>query len=121
MTRSPRRPSISAGSLNLRMRLMLLEDRNLPSTTLYVDHSGTYHGHFAYPTISAAVTAAHHGDEIDVAPGTYIEQVTIPAGKDGLTLHSINNWQAVIQAPAVMTAPNAIVRVNGAHDVTIDG
>src|SRR5207244_8466554 len=49
----------------------------------------------------------------------YMEQVTIPAGKDGLTLFSEGDLQAVIKAPLVMTYPKAIVRVNGAQNVTI--
>ena len=72
-----------------------------------------------YPTIQAAVTAASPGAMIKVCPGTYIEQVTIPAGKDGLTLFSESDLQAVIKAPPAMTSPKAIVRVEGAQDVTI--
>jgi parallel beta-helix repeat protein len=72
-----------------------------------------------YATIQAAVTAASPGDKIKVCPGTYTEQVTILAGKNNLSLESEKPLQAVIQAPAVMTTPKAIVRVNGAQDVTI--
>jgi hypothetical protein len=72
-----------------------------------------------YPTIQSAVTAAPPGAMIKVCPGTYVEQVTIPAGKDGLTLFSEGYLQAVIQAPPVMTSPKAIVRVEGAQNVTI--
>ena len=41
-----------------------------------------------YPTIQSAVTAASPGAHITVCPGTYPEQVTIPAGKNNLTLMS---------------------------------
>ena len=41
-----------------------------------------------YLTIQAAVNAAGPGDRIKVCPGEYREQVTIPAGKDGITLYS---------------------------------
>jgi len=72
-----------------------------------------------YMTIQAAVDDAMPGDKIKVCPGTYMEQVTIPAGKDGLTLFAEAAFQAFIKAPLVMTDPKAIVRVNGAQDVTI--
>ncbi len=72
-----------------------------------------------FATIQAAVTAAGAGDHIKVCPGTYVEQVTIPAGKDHLSLESQKPLQAIIQAPAAMASPKAIVRVTGATDVSI--
>jgi Right handed beta helix region len=72
-----------------------------------------------FPTIQSAVTAASPGDKIKVCRGTYIEQVTIPASKDDLTLFAASARQAIIKAPPVMLPPQAIVRVNGAEDVTI--
>ncbi len=72
-----------------------------------------------FTSIQAAVTAAAPGALIKVCPGTYVEQVTIPAGKDGLTLFSEGDLQAIIKAPLVMTPPKAIVRIEGAHDVTL--
>jgi parallel beta-helix repeat protein len=72
-----------------------------------------------FTSIQAAVTAATPGAKIKVCRGTYVEQVTIPAGKDNLTLFSEGDLKAVIKAPPVMTTPKAIVRVNGAHNVTI--
>ena len=65
-----------------------------------------------YLTIQAAVTAANPGAHIRVCPGTYVEQVLIPAGKDNLVLQSQQPLQAVIQAPVVMSSPEAIVRIN---------
>lgn len=70
-------------------------------------------------SIQQAVNDAPPGSMIKVCPGTYVEQVTIPAGKDNLTLFSEGFLQAVIQAPPVMTSPKAIVRVEGAQNVTI--
>ena len=72
-----------------------------------------------YPTIQAAVNAAAPGDRIKVCRGVYQEQVTIPAGKDGIALFSAGFLDAVIKAPPVMIDPGDIVRVNGARDVTI--
>ena len=69
-----------------------------------------------YHTIQSAVTAASAGAMIKVCAGTYIEQVTIPTGKDGLTLYSVPDLQAVIKAPLVMTGRKAIVEVSGAPE-----
>ncbi len=74
-----------------------------------------------YSTIQAAVTAAAPGSEIVVCPGTYVEQVTIPTGKNNLTLRSDKPLAAIIQAPAVMTGNKAIVDVAGVQNVTIRG
>ena len=72
-----------------------------------------------FTSIQAAVDAAPPGAMIKVCAGTYVEQVTIPAGKDGLTLFSVPDLTAVIKAPPVMTLPKAIVRINGAQNVTL--
>jgi nitrous oxidase accessory protein NosD len=70
-------------------------------------------------SIQLAVNSALPGDKIKVCRGTYLEQVTIPVGKDNLTLFSEGALQAIIKAPPVMTVPKAIVWVNGAKNVTI--
>jgi len=75
-----------------------------------------------YTSIQAAVTAAAPGDHIDVCPGTYVEQVVIPAGKDNIRLRSTRRWGAIIKAPAVMAPVNGkftILRIAGAQNVTI--
>ncbi|MBV9658693.1 MAG: right-handed parallel beta-helix repeat-containing protein [Verrucomicrobia bacterium] len=72
-----------------------------------------------YPSIQAAVTAASPGDNIVVSPGTWVEQVVIPAGKDKLTLKSEKPLQAIIKAPPVMVGIKAIVQVDGAQNVKI--
>jgi hypothetical protein len=77
----------------------------------------------ASPTIQGAVTASSSGDTIVVCPGTYVEQVTIPSGKDRLTLISSVRRQAIIKAPAVSNAdynrlrPD-LVRVEGAKEAS---
>ena len=86
---------------------------------LIVDDDGLDCPNAQFVTIQSAVTAATTGDRIKVCRGTYIEQLTIPAGKDDITLFSEGARQAIIRAPLVMAAPQAIVRVNGAQNATI--
>jgi hypothetical protein len=82
---------------------------------------GTSCSDAGYKTISAAVADASSGDRINVCPGTYVEQVTIPAGKDNIQLRSTRRWEAVIKAPPdnPLDPIKAIVRINGGHNVTI--
>lgn len=72
-----------------------------------------------FTTIQSAVTVAQPGAQIKVCPGVYIEQVTIPAAKDGLTLFSEGAFQAVIKAPPAMIGDKAIVLIRGAQNVTL--
>ena len=67
-----------------------------------------------YNTIQQAVDSTPAGSTIDVCPGTYPEQVTIP---DSLTLVGIsanNQGAAVITAPAGGVVPNATSLTSGA-------
>src|SRR5437762_6836443 len=92
-----------------------------PNGGLYAP-PGTSCNNPGYRTIQAAVTAAATGDDINVCPGTYEEQVTIPAGKDNLRLRSTRQWEAVIKVPTVMAPVSGkftILRVAGAQNVTI--
>src|SRR5262245_46464436 len=79
-------------------RLMTLEDRWVPAT-LFVDDDLAQIPNAKYQSIQAAVDASATGDQIVVARGTYIEQVTIPDDKDNLTLRSQQPGKAVIHAP----------------------
>ncbi len=72
-----------------------------------------------FTRIQDAVDAATPGAMIKVCRGTYVEQVKIPAGKDGLTLFSVPDLGAVIKAPLVMSSPKAIVQISGAQNVTL--
>jgi len=74
-----------------------------------------------YSTIQSAVDAAAPHDTVTVCPGTYTEQVLVSAGKDGVTLRARERFAAVIAAPAVMSDPGDIVRIQGARDVTLEG
>jgi len=48
--------------------------------------------------IQQAVDLAAAGDHIRVRPGTYVENVTIPAGKDGVTLSGSGHGSTVVQS-----------------------
>ena len=72
-----------------------------------------------YPTIQAAVTAADPGDRIKVCPGVYVEEVVIPAGKDGIDLFSEGHLQAIIKAPPVFVDPSRSIVTIRAQDVTL--
>jgi hypothetical protein len=84
---------------------------------LRVDDDGAQCATAAFTSIQAAIDAAGPGQRIEVCPGTYTEQITVPAGKDGIDLYSRTKLTAVIKAPAVMADPGDVVRVNGAQDV----
>jgi parallel beta-helix repeat protein len=71
------------------------------------------------PTINGGIALATPGDKIKVCPGTYVEQVKVPAGKDKVTLESQKHWAAIIQAPALMASPKAIVQITASQDVGI--
>jgi nitrous oxidase accessory protein NosD len=90
-----------------------------PPGNLIVDNDGLDCPNAQFTTIQSAVDAAAPGDMIKVCRGVYMEQVMIPAGKNGLTLFSAPDLQAVIKAPPLMADPKAIVRVSGAKNVTI--
>ncbi|HEY2589407.1 MAG TPA: right-handed parallel beta-helix repeat-containing protein [Tepidisphaeraceae bacterium] len=92
-----------------------LEIRQLLSSTLQVGPAGPYH------TIQSAVNAAHKNDTILVSPGTYVEQVVVPASLTGLEIQSKNGpGSTIIQAPATLTGTNAIV-TDLADKFEIDG
>jgi parallel beta-helix repeat protein len=98
----------------VRPALETLECRRVLST-LHVGADEPFH------MIQAAVNAAHPGDKILVDPGTYQEQITIPAADNGLSLVSLRPLSAIIKAPSAMTGNKSIVDVAGAHEVLIAG
>lgn len=89
------------------------------SSSFVVDDDGAQCQGASFTSIQAAVDAAPPGTRITVCDGTYVEQVTIPAGKDRVTLESNRRWSAVIVAPAAMAGAKAILHVTGATQVTI--
>ena len=72
-------------SQSRKLSVEALETRDVPSTLLVDDDSKQFHN-APFTTISAAVAAAHPGDTILVARGTYAEQVVIPQDKDNLKI-----------------------------------
>jgi pectinesterase len=68
-----------------------------------------------YPTIQAAVNAAGSGDVINIAAGTYVEQVTIPSSKTNIRLIGANQSNVKLRAT---TAAQTALTVNGT-DITI--
>ena len=89
------------------------------AATIRVDDDRAQCSNAAFTSIQAAVTAAAPGTRIEVCPGTYQEQVTVPAGKNNLDIYSRNSRAAVIKAPPVMAEPGDIVRINGARNVLL--
>ncbi len=67
-----------------------------------------------YTTITAAVDASYDGDTIEVCDGTYTEAFTI--FQNDLTLESVNQSGATIQAPYRLTPGGAIIEVIGDED-----
>jgi pectin methylesterase-like acyl-CoA thioesterase len=67
-----------------------------------------------YSTITAAVDASYDGDTIEVCDGTYKEAFTI--FQNDLTLESVNQLGATIQAPYHLTEGGAIIEVIGNED-----
>jgi hypothetical protein len=86
-----------------------------------VPPSGTSCNNPGFNRIQDAVNAAAPGDTINVCPGTYPEQVTIPAGKNNLTLRSTSILAAIIKPPVVMVDPGDLVHVAGARNTTLFG
>lgn len=72
-----------------------------------------------FTDIQSAITAAGPGDFIFVCPGTYTEKLTIPAGKNGLTIQSVYWRQATIKVPAALTGNDNLIDINGSLNVTI--
>ena len=101
--------------------VLVVSVANASSTDFRVDDDGADCPNADFTSIQAAVNAAGPGDKVTVCPGTYNEQVTIGAGKDGLRVESQKPLEAVIKAPAVMTEPGDVVRINTAQDVKLKG
>jgi len=104
-------------------RLEILEIRATPAV-LTVDDDLVQNPSAGFTSIQAAVNAAGPNDRINVYPGTYNEQVTIPSKLNGLTI-AANSGTAdrTIISPFNFNADStqAIVHVAGASNVEIKG
>jgi hypothetical protein len=77
-----------------------------------------------YATIAQAIDAASPGDEIDICPALYAEQllITKPLTIQGI---SVNNVNRILIQPTSLAPPvaglsfEAVVTVMGTHDVII--
>src|SRR5262249_5000096 len=101
---------------------------NLNQPVQLFSSSGKLIGTFS--TIQAAVDAADNsGETIRIKNGTYTEQVTIGAGKDGLTIIGESEAGGIVKTPATLAingtsdhwsdAVRADIAVNGVSNVTI--
>jgi len=72
-------------------------------------------------TIQAGVDAAKAGDVVVVHPGLYLETVTIPFAKEGLTMRSKTPGKAVLDARGPAGAGRGPALRIQAADVTLDG
>jgi hypothetical protein len=61
-----------------------------------------------YKTIQAAVTAAAGFDTVSIAAGTYFENVTVPAGKDGLKILGVSKTGTILDP-----SPNSATGFSG--------
>ena len=88
---------------------------------LVVDDDRTECPDAQFVRIQDAVNAASPGDFIKVCRGTYPEYVTVPAGKDGLTVYGTGFLDVYIKAPSagLSTGSRDIVHVAGAKRFTL--
>jgi parallel beta-helix repeat protein len=102
-----------------RPRVEGLEDRLLLSRTWLVDDGVHKVAGAQFHSIQAAINAAAAGDTLNVSPGYYVQQLIIRPGKDNLQIIGLGSQTAIIRAPAVLGDLHAIVRITGAHNVTL--
>src|SRR5271166_5717919 len=115
-----RRNTRTRPSRQLRLEVEAVEGRTLLST-LFVSTTGSFHGHHAFKTIQGAVNAAKPGDTIDVAAGTYHENVVIGKTLSLLGAQAgVNPITGLRTNPAKESTVNSIT-VQSTAKVRIDG
>ncbi len=94
------------------------------TTTLYVDANATSSGDglstsTAFKTITEAIASSTDGDMIDVAAGTYTEQLNV--NKNNLTITAAEGQSPIIQAPSGdFTGIKRLVNLSG-NGITFEG
>lgn len=112
-TRSPRIRSVAfiATSLTLAMTAQ--------AATLNINPTGSDSGNCqasACQTITYALTQATNGDTLQIAAGTYAEELTI---NKSVTLQGAGNTATIIQAPATLTSNPAVPGGSAGQKTTI--
>src|SRR5271157_4268682 len=116
-----RRNTRTRPSRQLRLEVEAVEGRTLLST-LFVSTTGSFLGHPAFTSIQGAVNAAKPGDTIDVAPGTYHENVVIGKTLSLLGAHSgVNPITGLRTNPAKESTVDGSIAVQSTSNVRIDG
>lgn len=95
------------------------------ATTHWVDDdgragpSGCGQSSATFSAIQDAIDAADPGDTVLVCPGRYEEQLTIGAGKDGLTVRATRPWVATVLPPDSMDEFDDLVTIEDNRRVTV--
>jgi hypothetical protein len=76
-----------------------------------------------YPTIQAAVDAAHPGDLVRIAPGIYHEQVVVPSTKKDLVLRGLDRNSVVLDGQNGARHDGIVVHADGVavENLTVRG
>jgi hypothetical protein len=76
-----------------------------------------------YPTIQAAVDAAHPGDLVRIAPGIYHEQVVVPTAKHDLVLRGTDRNRVVLDGESGDRRDGIVVHAGGVaiENLTVRG
>jgi parallel beta-helix repeat protein len=82
-----------------------------PGARAWPSHGATLKVPSQYPTIQSAINAAHPGDTILVAPGTYTEQLLVTTS---ITLVGSGPGRTIIQNPAAGSDQATLEITNGA-------
>jgi hypothetical protein len=95
------------------------------ATTHWVDDdgragpSGCGQSTATFGAIQDAIDAADPGDTVLVCPGRYEEQLTIGAGKNGLTVRATRPWVATVLPPDSMDEFDDLVTIEDNRRVTV--
>jgi Right handed beta helix region len=90
----------------------------VPGASASSPHGATLKVPSQYPTIQSAINAAHSGDTILVAPGTYSEQLTITTS---VNLIGSGAGKTIIRCPTIAPASDTTIWITGGAVVTLSG